>query len=545
MAPTKLAFSGLLPAPRRRCAAALWIGALALGSLAAGACGERDSSLERSIDLMDAPIALSGELVFIDRNDRAFLLDVSGSELSAEAQVVALPHAPKLATRRNGKGKGEVLVLTGGRRASDSEKAEPATLTAIEHNGSVRKYTLGNPFDRMQQSEDGRYVFMFKSGSSERLLDNPNEIAIVDLSKPPRDKDAINLRTLRSFEDAPLSVVYSPPMSLLGETRRLAIVLSHSNVTLIDLDHLARRETTVQLSGINDKQVEPAQVAFDPVLPKLYVRGAASNDVFVFNLSARPGGTVDPDGSKEEHNDFRPSIDQLGVGALPSDMALYDSPNGTRLLVLSAESMQASIVSATAVTDVPLDARAGQVLVFDAPSPRDRNSAPRALLYDGNGSTLQFLDLSDIEERGKRNLEVVDLPSPIVKLVAMPGEQRVLVLHDEGVSLVDLAGRTVSPLSSDRKLEDAEFDAARHRLWVGPGGQSFVGWLDLETGDTHELLLDESISTLTPMFEDGHVAIVHPSSVGYVTLLDANKPTRESARSVRGFLIAGLLDRGE
>jgi hypothetical protein len=523
-----------------------WLGALALGTMIGSACGERDSSLEGSIDLMDAPVALPGELVFIDKNDRAFLLDVSGSELSPEAKVVALPHAPKLAVRRNGKSKGgEVLVLTGGRRASDAEKAEPATLTAIEHGGGIRKYTLGNPFDRMEQSEDGRYVFMFKSGTSERLLDNPNEIAIVDLSKTPKQKDAINLRTLRSFEDAPLSVVYSPPMSLLGETRRLAIVLSHSNVTLIDLDHISRRETTVQLSGVNDAKVEPAQVAFDPMLPKLYVRGSASNDVFVFNLSARPGGTKGDDGDAQEHNDFRPSIDQLGVGALPSDMSLYDSPSGSRLLVLSASSMQASVVSATAVTDVPLEAKASKVMVFDAPSPRDHNAAPRALLYDDGGSTLQFLDLSDIEERGKRNLEVVDLPNPIVKLVPMPGEQRVLVLHGQGVSLVDLAGRTVSPLSSDRELDDAEFDAARHRLWVGPSGQSFVGWLDLTSGDTHELLLDESIGTLTPMFESNHVAIVHPSSVGYVTLIDAQDPTREKARSVRGFLIAGLLDRGE
>jgi hypothetical protein len=400
-----------------------WLGALALGTLIGSACGERDSSLERSIDLMDAPIALRGELVFIDKNDRAFLLDVSGSELSPEAQVIALPHDPKLAVRRSGKDKdGEVLVLTGGRRASDSERAEPATLTAIEHDGHIRKYTLGNPFDRMQQSEDGRYVFMFKSGSSERLLDNPNEIAIVDLNKQPKDKDAINLRTLRSFEDAPLSVVYSPPMALLGETRRLAIVLSHSNVTLIDLDHISRRETTVQLSGLNDAKVEPAQVAFDPMLPKLYVRGSASNDVFVFSLSARPGGTMGDDGDKQEHNDFRPSIDQLGVGALPSDMSLYDSPSGSRLLVLSASSMQASVVSATAVTDVPLEAGASKLMVFNAPSPRDHNSAPRALLYDDGGSTLQFLDLSDIEERGKRNLEVVDLPSPIAKLVPMPGE---------------------------------------------------------------------------------------------------------------------------
>jgi hypothetical protein len=335
-------------------------------------------------------------------------------------------------------------------------------------------------------------------------------------------------------------------MQVLGEERRLALVLSHKNVTLIDLTHIERTETTVQLSSSTGTAVEPTQVMFDPALPKLYVRGAASQDVFVFTLDKRPGGTSDP-GDTLEHNDFRPSIDQLGVGAPPSDMQLYtaSTDNETRLLVLSADALRASVVSPTMVTDVTLQAHATHAMIFNGPSPSDHNDANRALLYEDMGSALQFLDLADVEERGKRNLESVDLDGPIVKLIEMPGEQRVLVLHAKGVSLVDLATRTVSPLSSDQQLTDAEFDAQNHRLWVGPPGQSFVGWLELGSGDTHELLLDASISSLVPMFDSNQVAVIHDSPVGYVTVLDAKKPTREGARSVRGFLIAGLLDRGE
>ena len=69
----------------------------------------------------------------------------------------------------------------------------------------------------MQQSDDGHYVVCSRA-TAERLIDNPNEIAIVDLTKGPKEEDAINLRTLRTFGDSPLSVVFSPPMSIVGET---------------------------------------------------------------------------------------------------------------------------------------------------------------------------------------------------------------------------------------------------------------------------------------------------------------------------------------
>jgi hypothetical protein len=159
-----------------------------------------------------------------------------------------------------------------------------------------------------------------------------------------------------------------------------------------------------------------------------------------------------------------------------------------------------------------------------------------------------FLDLADVEARGSRNVEEVALEQPIAKLIALPEEQRVLVLHPaEGVSVVDLVNRTVSPLSSATALVDAPFDAERHRLWVGPSGQPRVGRLDLTSGDTHELLLDANITTLVPMFDAGRLAVVHgdPEGVGYVTLIDAKNPSRETATSIRGFAIAGLLDRGK
>ena len=520
-------------------------------TLAIAACGDRQDDINTPRQLMD-PLGLESTLVLVDQQEPAALLyDVALEPLPSVATRVPLPHGPMMLVRREGKD--EALVLCSGRRADVKHDEEPAALVALGGNGKERTYELGNPFGALIQSSDGRYAFLLKGEQSGRLLDNPNEVAIVDLDKGPKDDGAITLRTLRSFGDSPRGVIFSPEMAIAGEVRRLAVVLSDTNVTLLDLDHLDRRETTVQLTSEASASVVPSQIAFNPDAPEIYVRAEGSSDVYVFNLSPRAEGEANED--DEPRNDFRPFIDQLGVAGAPTDMALYTTSDaGNRLLVLSGGAPQTGFQSSATVVDaatsnvtaVALPSPASHALTFTATSPRDQTLRPRALLYSPGGTELLFLDLEDLEERGSRNLEALNLPQPVRELVPMLEEGRVLVLHDDQrVSLVDLAGRTLSPITTSVELEDALFDHVRRRLWVGPEGQRFVGWLELDTGDTRETLLDASIEHVVPLLDSGHLVVLHPRRLGHLTVLDADKPTREAARSVRGFLAAGLLDRGE
>jgi hypothetical protein len=334
-------------------------------------------------------------------------------------------------------------------------------------------------------------------------------------------------------------------MNILGEDRRLAVVLSTRNVTLIDLAHLDREETTVQLSQQIGSAVSPTQVLFSETDPVLYVRGSTADDLYAFDLTARPGGIEDDDGGL--HNDFRPTINQLGVGARPSDMALYDSSDGARLLTLTDSGLSLGVVNTSTgqATNIPIASHAHELLVFEAPSPRDDTLAPRALLYDIDSTVVTFVDLADIEERKTRNLDPLSLDQAIRKIIPMLPEQLVLAIHDQSLSLIDLASRTVSPISSNASLEDALFDEAGGRFWVGPEGDPWVGVLDLETGTPGEVLLDAPIHQLVPLFDAGLLAVIHRSDVGHVTVLDLDKPDRNNARSVRGFVLAAALDRGE
>ena len=82
--------------------------------------------------------------------------------------------------------------------------------------------------------------------------------------------------------------MFSPTLRINEEDRRLLVVLSQAEVTLFNLTHLDRNETIVQLGGADNREVNPQQVLFSEAGdPTLYVRGASSDDIFVFRLEAR------------------------------------------------------------------------------------------------------------------------------------------------------------------------------------------------------------------------------------------------------------------
>lgn len=521
--------------------------ALTCAVTAAVGCGDQSDTIYQGFEFPEGPVALDDTLVFVDTaNHQALLLDASAKQPTAEVLRAALPYGAGHAERRNGN-HDEALVLCAGRRSTRDAQEEPAALSVISGTGKLRSYELGNtPFDSIVQSDDGAYAVLFRKEIEDgRVLSNSNQLAIVNLEAKP-GKDAVLHRTPASFGHRPTSAVFSPLVRINEEDRRLLVVLSDAEVTLIDLDHPDRRETVVQLSGASGRSIAPAQVlwAADGA-PIMYVRGAASDDVFMFRLEYRvPAG---------DQNDFRPSINQLGGGSGPSDMVLFtDDPDGdgkgdARLLVVSRGIRSAIVIdpNSSKASIAPLTAAAERVLLYTAASPKDTVVRTRAFIYAVGSDAVSFVDLEDIAERKARNVETLTLGSKITHVLPLLEDNRVVLLHaDQGVSVLDLAQRTAVPISSSVTLDDALFDGVRERLWVAPNGSDRIGMLDLNTGATDELLLDTSIERLVPMFNAGRVVAVHRSSVGHVTFIDAKAPSRDTARSVRGFLLSDVLDRG-
>ncbi len=508
-------------------------------ALALLGCGGQSAVLDQPLSLLTPPTAFDHELVFIDTTShRAILLDGASPSPEPRPKAIAdLPYGPALSVRRNGT-HDQLLVLCAGQRSSSVADAEPAALALLDNDGSVRNFELGTtPFDTLIQSEDGRYAVLLRAkNDAGRLLGNANELAIVDLDAKA-GTPAVTHKTPQSFGHTPTGAVFSKPMTIAGESRRLLVVLSAAEVTLIDLGHLDRRETIVQL-GDSGRTINPTQVLFSDSDPTLYVRGQASDDIYVFQLEPFPNDKLG--------NDFQPSINQLGGGG-PTDMQLFGKGAARRLLITSLKS-QAIVVDPTSskATNIALPNAANKILLFTATAPNDsKNSTTRALLYSQDSSTVVFLDLADIETRKERNIETLTLDQPIGSLIPLLSEHKVVVLHrGTGVSVLDLAERTIAPITSSSALTDAQFDTTRERLWVAPSGQPRIGTLDLKTGATDEVLLDQNVELMVPLFDAKRVAIVHHSDIGFVTFLDSAAPSRQSAVSVRGFFIADILDRG-
>ncbi len=498
------------------------------------------------------PVAAAGQLVYVERSSRAaYILDFATRQPRLR-QVEVGADASSLQTRP---GHDDAVILSRGVRGDIGIEPEPAQLTVVPMNATLhpRSYTLGSPFNAFEMTSDGRFAFVYyrQQQNLGRLLFNPNEIAIVDLNALPGAGNPVS-RTVRSFGDVPEGVIFSPEMTLADGPRNLAVVLSSAYITLIDLNHLDRPEVTVRLTLPGDtRAIEPRQVLFDTENSTLYVRADQSDDVYVLPLIAIP-----PD-ERTTGNDFRPTVNQLGVGRLPSDMVLFGEGTARRLLVSSAGTPTASVIDARSnrVTQISLGNRATRILLFNGRSPHDPTQRTRALLFadDSSTSAVSFVDLELIEERRSRNVEPVQLTGPIVASVPVISQNVLLLQHNNvsgaaGLSLLRLDDRTASPIYAEVSLANAAFGIDQQVLWLGSPRSDRVGFIDLNTFHPGEVRLDQPVISLVPLTGDatGHrrVVAVHDGIGGVITVLDGNDPQRATSTSYEGFLFTDLVERG-
>lgn len=504
------------------------------------ACGGSDD-LDEPVVLTGQPVALDERLLLISGGSRkGFLLDVVSPKPKAAATVVELPFGALLAVRRQGE-HDEALVVCSGRRDSAEERAEPSTLAVIESDGDVQKYLLGaTPFDTIVQSNDGRYAVLYRTNDKGgRTLQNVNELVVVDLDRLPSDDAAVTSKTPDGLAHAFESAVISKALPIAGEMRQLLVLLSAAEITLFDLNHIDRRGTIVELGEGEGRMPQPKQVLFGDNEPVMYVRGDNANDVFVFRLEARSGAA--------DWNDFRPTLNPLGAGNAPRDMVLFGAPSAPEVFVVGRDAQARSIDPRSGKTlVVTLSGPADHIRKFDGVSPTDPHEKTRALVYGDNSQNLMFVDVESLRERPDRSLESLQIAQPVTSVIEMADRPNALILtHAQGITLLDLEQRSATPIAANGQLEGALYDAETHRLWVATKSDTWVGTLDLASGETGEIRLDATVHNLVPFFNAGKLAIVHPSQLGYVTVLDAREPSRDNAQSLRGFFVNGILDRGE
>ncbi|MEO8550023.1 MAG: hypothetical protein ABI678_08615, partial [Kofleriaceae bacterium] len=277
------------------------------------------------------PISLKSQVAYIDSAlDRVTFLDLTDatpvlSRTSIGRNAIYAQPSPD---------RHRLFIITRGEEAvHEGEIDQDPLLWSIDtqHPEAIAQaYSIGSPFDRIALSPDNSLAIAYFSAAgpdAAGFFRNPNELAIVDLTKPPGDGNPV-LKTIRSFGSVPAGIELSPPMTVAGtnEARTFAFILSDNNLTVLDTSHPDRNEISVRLDIGGGTAVTPREVVFAPNTASAYVRSDHARDVLQVLL-------VPDNQTDATSNDFRPQLAELGAGGGPTDIAVYDDPSGRRYLL--------------------------------------------------------------------------------------------------------------------------------------------------------------------------------------------------------------------
>jgi hypothetical protein len=547
----------------------LWPLALTLAPLFG--CTDRQDFWQPQHDLLPMA-ALDDRVAFVERNTQtAFVLDPADPSLTP--LQVPVGKAPVTAVKRQGAN--QLLVLTKGDRGSASEVEVPAELDVIDALApAAARYPLTGRFDAVAQSDDGRFALLYHSpagqAQSDSALFNPNEMTLVDFTPPANPTvPALTAKTIRSLGGVPTKVAFSPLFAFQLGPRTLAVVLSQNYVTLLDLNHPSNTEISVPLCPQSTGcTLTPEQVVFDPSNLNIYVRVTGAKDIYQITLTDVFAETkLAPTAPS---NDFVASLSMLAVGSTASDMALYGTgKNNTRLAVASADARTLVIIdpSTSRATPVTTTIPVTKIVPFIRPaqSATDKARQQALLVDDVRGSTsVIFADLEQVETTGGLSLTDYALGAAAADVRPLVDQGIVVLLAKQlagnaAVTVVDLASRSFSVWGSGSYLSSPTFESrSPSRLWSVDSSTGLC-YLNLAPRAaepsmmTKETWLDQPIADIVPLTSISpgtttrYLVVRHndPASVGNLTLLDAEAPTRASARTAYGFLLTNYLDRGQ
>jgi hypothetical protein len=408
-------------------------------------------------------------------------------------------------------------------------------------------YTVGSPFDRIAVSPDGLVaIAYFSDGGTDAagFFRNPDELAVIDLSRPPSDVDNPTHVTIRTFGAIPQGITLSPPMVVPDSgdptPRTFAFVLESNNLTVLDATHPARTDISIRLD-LGATPVVPREVVFAPDTASAYVRSDNARDVLQVLLEAE----VPADATS---NDYRPLLAELGAGGGPTDIAVYDDPTPRRYLVASTPNTGEVVV---------IDADTAQFRSVAIADPIDRiqlfptgTGSPHQALLASIGAELDrlhVLDLDNIQDPlTQARVHDILLDKPVRDVVPVPKRDLALIVHDDArtvLGLLDLSTLSTSPLLGVGRLDSYDFSPDGAYLIGATSDVARIGFVELDNLHPSDFRLDDLPAHVVST-ENGKIFVDHADVLGRATVIPSPTATRADAIVLSGFLTADLLDEG-
>lgn len=520
---------------------------LSLLCVALQACAaERPPAIDRERVLI-GPVPLKRQLAWIDSAlDRVVAIDASddGHPSVHSWQIGRRPvfAAPTPDGER-------VLVVTRGEEALERGQVDedPLLWSVDVRDPSSRPiaYPVSSPFDRIAVSADSGIAVAYFSEAgpdAEGFFRNPNELAFIDLTRPP-DETNPTMKTIRSFGSAPSGIVLSPRMALPGaedpSERIFAFVLARNVVTIVDASHPDRDEVSIRLDGAGSN-VLPRELVFAPNTATAYMRSDGARDVLELVLINDP-----PDANNPTANDYHPLLAELGAGGAPSDIAVFDTASGLRYVLAATPATRELVI---------IDADTAQFRKVGTPDPIDR-----IVVFPGNGEPattavlaqigspmprVHSLSLADIANPLARlDLETIEVGEPVRDLSPVPGRDLAMMVHDDNrtvLGMLDVEFRSVSPLQGIGRLDTYAFTPAGDFLVGTTTGVPRLGMLELSNLHPTDLRLDYPPRQVYAL-ANGALIVDHGDPFGRATVIPNTASERKDAHVLSGFLLAGLL----
>lgn len=518
-------------------------------SAVASACSwndERPIVWDRSRTVL-GPISLKSQIAYVDSAlDRVTLLDLA--EDAPQIKIARIGRRAIHATPSPDRHR--LFVITRGEEAIHHGQIDQAplfwSLDTENPNAEPIAYEIGSPFDRVAVSPDNTIAIAYFSAAgpdAAGFFRNPNEMAVIDLTRPPGD-DNPTLKTIRSFGSVPEGVSLSPPMVVPGsETsapRTFAFILSPNNLTVLDATNPTRREISIRLD-LGGEAVIPREIVFAPRTASAYVRSDNARDVLQVLLQGVPP-------SEALGNDYRPQLAELGAGGGPTDIAVYDDALGRRY-ILAATPNTSEVVVIDADTaqfrSVPVADPIDRILLF----PAGGHVPPHKALFASIGAKLkrvQVLDLEQINDPlAQARMRQIELPESVRDVVPVPERDLAMLVHDDDrtvLGLLDMETESTSPLLGVGRLDSYDFSPDGGHLIGATPNVSRVGFVALDNLHPTDFRLDDPPARVLST-ANAKIFVDHGDPLGHATIIPSPWATRDEAIVLAGFLTFNLLDQ--
>jgi hypothetical protein len=536
-----------------------------------GACGGRPSYWNDAAPVGGNSYGMKNGVALVDdAAHRVVMLSVPHADLQLGTQSLPIGH--QVVSVSVSPDANRLFVLSAGDWPRRTVNDEFPSLTVIDFPGPglAAQYPMSEPLGNLSidpgipgQDPLGQYAVAYDgsgpdatsstSSSTTSFVQNPNEIVLFDLTN-----QKTVTRTIQSFGGTPRRIVFTPVLGLPAGPRRLLLIETDIDLTMLDLDHAfdpsPPPEITVPLtSGTTNEPIVTAGLAvdgrsMDPEDARFAIWASGNTNVFTLQLVAS---------TTDLRNDFTPTINLTDVGGIPSDVAFVETedPTSASGVALQVAALVPGTSSAVLVdpdtsltTTVSLPAPYADLSLVTGQVASGDDGTDVALLWNGNlgaESGVALWTLTHSVMQPYASITTLGATQPVSATYDVPApNERLKVLQmasGDGFYVLDLSARTAPPLDTQ---ETATLSIAPDglRLWAFNRGGLDLAAIDFATLTPVPLTTDLPIDGVYDVAgADGHGALIaiHDQGAVGATVFDATTPVTATSRRVAPLLLEG------